>query len=71
MQGILGTSEDGSSVYFVANGDLDDTGPATQGSCDGGFTANGANYSGECNLYLAREGEATQLVARRGAKPQS
>ena len=53
VQGVLGASEDGSYVYFAANGDLDGSGPATQGDCvkspEGG--------TGQCNLYLWHDGE--------------
>lgn len=45
---IVGASADGSTVYFVADGDLDGSGPAVAGDCvalsEGGGT-------GTCNLY--------------------
>jgi hypothetical protein len=55
MQGVLGTSDDGSRVYFAANGDLDGSGPATPGDCSNFF----ASWTGECNLYLWNEGHIT------------
>lgn len=50
VKGVLGISEDGSRVYFAANGDLDGEGQATQGNCVGAL-----GVSGECNLYLWEE----------------
>ncbi len=55
VQGVLGTSNDGSHVYFVANGDLDGVGPATTGSC----VFSGQEWTGECNLYLWNAGVTT------------
>ena len=55
---VSGISEDGSSVYFVANGAL--TGAAKQGDCE----AEGVALSEQrCNLYLWHEGTIT-LIAR-------
>jgi hypothetical protein len=51
VQGVLGASEDGSYVYFAANGVL--AGGATAGDCEA--TA----QSGSCNLYLWHEGTTT------------
>jgi hypothetical protein len=49
VRGVLGASEDGSYVYFVANGDLDGPGgQAEAGSCSGTFK----DENGSCNLYL-------------------
>jgi len=49
VRGVLGTSADGSYVYFAANGDLDGAGPAEQGDCTGKtFNEN----KGECSIYL-------------------
>ncbi|HEY2631246.1 MAG TPA: hypothetical protein VGI26_02575, partial [Solirubrobacteraceae bacterium] len=53
VKGVLGLSEDGSSVYFVANGDLDGPGPAAKGDC----TGNDEGWRGECGLYLWHDGE--------------
>ena len=44
VQGVLGTSGDGTSVYFAANGSFDG---ASEGGCNG--------TSGVCNLYLWHE----------------
>jgi hypothetical protein len=62
VKGVLGTSADGSYVYFVANGDLDGPGgEATPGDCHG---ASVPSLSGACNLYLWHEGDPTKLIAR-------
>jgi hypothetical protein len=58
VRGVLGISGDGSRLYFAANGDLDGTGPATKGNCQG----EPLTGSGSCNLYLWEEG-AIELVA--------
>lgn len=57
VQGVLGTSADGSYVYFVANGVL--APGASLGECEGfnSFT------NAECNLYVSHDG-AVKLVAR-------
>jgi hypothetical protein len=66
VQGVLGTSDDGSYVYFAANGDLDgEAGPATSGNCKWSV-ASDLNASGQCNLYLAHEG-AIEFIARLDA----
>jgi hypothetical protein len=59
--GIIGASEDGSYVYFVANGVLGDGAQhgATPGDCKGG---EGEAPDERCNLYVSHEG-ATRLVA--------
>jgi hypothetical protein len=54
--GVLGTSDDGSYVYFVANGILDDQGPAVRGDCKGYYGGH------KCSLYLWHQG-ATSYVA--------
>ncbi len=64
VRGVIGASGDGSHLYFAANGDLDGTGPASDGDCQGKIVIG----SGQCNLYLWREdgsakGEIT-FVAR-------
>jgi hypothetical protein len=51
---VLGTSEDGSYVYFVANGAF--AAGAVHGTC------NGEQGRGTCNLYV-RHGGVTKLVA--------
>jgi hypothetical protein len=62
VRGMVGVSEDGSRVYFVANGDLDDTGPATPGNCSDPILTG----AGICNLYLWHQGEI-RFVARLSA----
>jgi hypothetical protein len=62
VKGVLGTSEDGSYVYFAANGDLDGpgpSGPATPGDCSSRLLSG----KGACNVYLWHEGEI-HFVAR-------
>ena len=61
VQGVLGASEDGDRIYFAANGDLDDTGPATSGDCEQG--GNGQfSYSGTCSLYLAEDEDISLIT---------
>jgi hypothetical protein len=67
VQGLLpGASEDGSSVYFVANGVL--AAGASQGTCDRAESPSGAT----CNLYVERRGgagwEAPRLVGVLGGE---
>jgi hypothetical protein len=67
IQGVLGVSNDGSYVYFVANGVIPGSGATEPGSCQAG------NLIGTCNLYLWHDGEArfiTQLDAT-GSKQNS
>jgi hypothetical protein len=52
VQGVLGTSSDGSRVYFAANGDLDGGGSAQPGTCIGPPK----NAKGQCNVYLWEAG---------------
>jgi sugar lactone lactonase YvrE len=59
VQGVLGTSTDGSYVYFAANADLDGAGPANDGTCHGPSKS----FGGNCSLYLWHDG-STQFVAR-------
>jgi hypothetical protein len=54
---LLGASEDGSWVYFAANGALG--AGASAGNCK--ITQTG---EGQCNLYVSHEGQTPQLVAR-------
>jgi hypothetical protein len=71
VKGVLGTSTDGSYVYFAANGDLDGPGPegpATVGDCHGSLLA---NTSGECNLYLWHEGSVDFLARLEAGGGQS
>lgn len=64
VAGVLGTSGSGSSVYFVANGDLDGSGPATPGNCS--LVDGHSRGEGECSVYLWHEGTIT-FVARLDA----
>jgi hypothetical protein len=68
VQGVIGASEDGSRLYFVANGVFDAAGGATQGTCTS--LSKGAP-SGSCNLYLWKAGETSagtiSFVARLDA----
>jgi Tol biopolymer transport system component len=58
--GVLGASEDGSYVYFTANGVL--APGASPGNCTGGFGA----PSETCNLYLSHNGAITFIAAMNG-----
>ncbi len=61
VRGVLGTSADGSYVYFAANADLDgESGEAEAGDCRGDRFA---DQTGDCNIYLFHEGQIT-FVAR-------
>jgi hypothetical protein len=53
VQGVVGVSEDGSYLYFVANADLDGGGEATPGDCHPPL----GKASGSCNLYLLHAGQ--------------
>jgi hypothetical protein len=55
VQGVVGASNDGSYVYFVANGVLAAGGAL--GNCDGEYKA-----SQTCNLYVRHDG-ATKFIA--------
>ena len=70
--GVLGASDDGSRVYFAANGILDeDAGPsgevASAGDCSD-FSNTGQN--GTCNLYLSQGGEIS-FIARLAASDRN
>ncbi len=60
VQGVLGTNDDGSYIYFVANGVLADG--ASPGDCRDGANI-GEAPSGQCNLYLSHDGSTT-FIAR-------
>lgn len=68
VKGVLGASDDGSFVYFAANGAL--TPGATPGTCKGSADGSFLNFKGKCNLYLAREGAPIQFVAPLNASGQ-
>ncbi len=59
VQGVLGTSDDGTVVYFAANGVL--ASGATPGDCDGGGTRPLATH-GACSLYRWHEGAPTPIT---------
>ncbi|HEY2632376.1 MAG TPA: hypothetical protein VGI26_08365, partial [Solirubrobacteraceae bacterium] len=65
VKGVLGASDDGSSVYFVANGDLDGPGPAAKGDC----TGNDEVWKGECGLYLWHDGEIHFIAMLNASGP--
>jgi hypothetical protein len=70
VQGVVGASEDGSYLYFVANADLDgSTGKATSGDCHSPITA----PKGHCNLYLLHAGQLSFIakLSKAGALFQS
>ncbi len=55
QEGVLGASEDGSWVYFVANGTLGSTSGAVRGTC-------GVSSPERCNLYVRHGGGPAKLV---------
>ncbi len=57
---VIGGSEDGSWIYFVANGLLENGGVPVAGAVHG--TCGSNHTSGTCNLYV-RHGGTTKLVA--------
>ena len=62
--GVIGVSEDGSSVYFVADGVLENGGVPVAGAVRGDCSSPGTNTKpgASCNLYV-RHGGVTRLVA--------
>jgi hypothetical protein len=74
VKGVLGASEDGSDVYFAANGVPNGTvgspnangEEAEAGNCRGKATVD-FSFTGTCNLYLAREGQPTRFISRLDA----
>jgi hypothetical protein len=76
VQGVLGISDDGSYVYFVANGVLSATPnsegqSATLGDCRNEINENYVEYTeGVCNLYLWHNGVVT-YIAPQSSTPQS
>ncbi len=65
VRGVLGTSDDGDYVYFVANADLDGADEASAGNCtDVQIRANGSlGGTGQCSIYLVHDGQTT-FIAR-------
>jgi hypothetical protein len=64
VQGVLGASEDGSYVYFAANGVL--AAGATQGNC----VSPGGPAGATCNLYVWHDGQ-TRFIATLASKDSS
>ena len=69
VQGVVGVSDDGAYVYFVANGVLTEE-PNAEGQVAkaGDCTANGEFIElaeGSCNLYLWHEGEVSFIAPQR------
>jgi hypothetical protein len=62
VQGVLGVSEDGAYVYFVAGGVL--AGNAAPQTCveSEGIQSDSENGN-KCNLYVIHQGEAPKLIA--------
>lgn len=62
--GVLGGAADGSRLYFAANGDLDEDGPAKAEDCRT-FTPHASmnTLTGTCNLYLWEEGEPEDHIS--------
>jgi hypothetical protein len=69
VQGVLGASADGSSVYFAANAILDGASKASQGDCENVQRSHGdiSHIKGGCNIYLWQEGTVTYVGRVRGA----
>ena len=75
VKGVLGASEDGSVVYFAANGVPDGVvgspnvngEEAEAGDCQGKVAGNNFGFTGACNLFLARDGQQTRFIARLDA----
>jgi hypothetical protein len=63
--GVLGYSNDGSRVYFAANGDLDGTGPAQSGNCTESGPNDYLKFSGTCSIYLW-QADGTGICAAGG-----
>ena len=58
--GVLGSSTDGSTVYFVANGVL------AAGANPGNCALEGNAEANHCNLYLYRDGQGIRFIAQLG-----
>jgi hypothetical protein len=54
VQGVLGSSADGTDIYFVANGAL--APGATPGNCKSGPPTGFSPLEGTCSIYLSQEG---------------
>ncbi len=65
VQGLLGASEDGSYVYFAANGDLDGAGAGAAGDCHTATSHGRLSFTtGSCGVYLWRPGQPIAYVGR-------
>jgi hypothetical protein len=65
VQGVLGVSADGKYLYFTANADLDGTGPAEAGDCEGAVRS----ASGKCSLYVWHEGIFSFIARLNASNP--
>jgi len=63
VQGVLGSSADGSYVYFAANGMLAEG--AGAGNCKSS-PVTGWGHGGDCNIYLWHEGEIRFIATTTG-----
>jgi NHL repeat len=72
VQGVVQISEDGSYVYFVANGVLGDAAAhgATLGNCEVNEQGNKATGTA-CNLYVSHEGGEPSFIATLSANDGS
>jgi hypothetical protein len=72
VQGVIGASEDGTSVYFVANGTL--AAGASQGDCVLGYAEQEGYAGAACNLYVAHfDGSSwtTTFIARLAGEDEA
>jgi hypothetical protein len=69
VQGVIGASNDGSYVYFVANGVL--APGAALGDCQNNVSENAVEYTvGTCNLYLWHNGVITYIASQHAGATQ-
>jgi hypothetical protein len=61
VQGVVGTSEDGSYVYFTANGVL--AAGAASGSCKAAYSSPEEEKQARCNLYGLHAGKPVRFIA--------
>ncbi len=62
VQGVVGTSDDGSYVYFTANGVL--AAGAASGSCAAAYSGGSREEEeARCNLYALHSGEPVRFIA--------
>lgn len=60
---VLGASEDGTSIYFVADSTLGGIAGAKPGTCENNGESAPQAVGASCNLYLQRADQPTRLVA--------